>query len=290
MSLTSDFDFEAYEDLERTWFGARRERRHRPQPKLNNASARTELTNLNDHESDFVPTYAAQLDPLHYERQWVIDATAPFFQEGMISDVIRLVKGGKEANVYCCIAEEDTGVELAAAKLYRPRTLRQLKDDSMYKAGRILRGEDGQELRGRRAHLALKKKTTFGLALDTGLWIGKEVSLDRGEARPLFERVLANIRLMLDHHLVHGDLSAYNILYWEGQITIIDFPQMVDTRNNPHAQSLLRRDVIRVCQYFGRFGARANPDRLVESLWHDYMRGAESVEDEPMAGVIRRGV
>ncbi len=31
---------------------------------------------------------------------------------------------------------------------------------------------------------------------------------------------------------VHGDLSPYNILYWDEQITIIDLPQMVDPRFN----------------------------------------------------------
>ncbi len=37
---------------------------------------------------------------------------------------------------------------------------------------------------------------------------------------------------------MHGDLSAYNILYGESTITLIDFPQMVEARHNPHAFEL----------------------------------------------------
>ena len=42
-------------------------------------------------------------------------------------------------------------------------------------------------------------------------------------------RVLRNIELMLQNGMIHGDLSAYNILYWEGEITLIDFPQVTDS-------------------------------------------------------------
>ena len=45
------------------------------------------------------------------------------------------------------------------------------------------------------------------------------VSLKAREARRLFERVLENIEKMLTKACIHADLSAYNILYWEGQIT-----------------------------------------------------------------------
>ena len=80
-----------------------------------------------------------------------------------------------------------------------------------------------------------------------------------------------NVRLMLDMHLVHGDLSAFNILYWEGEIAIIDFPQVVGARSNPNARMLLERDIKRVCDYFGRYGVRADASRLTRDLWLPYM-------------------
>ena len=51
-----------------------------------------------------------------------------------------------------------------------------------------------------------------------------EVSLDPDEAVPLFDEVWRTVELMLAHDLIHGDLSAYNILYWEGSAVVIDFP------------------------------------------------------------------
>jgi RIO kinase 1 len=47
------------------------------------------------------------------------------------------------------------------------------------------------------------------------------VSLDASEARPLFQRMLHNVEIMLGHGLVHGDLRL-NVLYGEGD-NLIDF-------------------------------------------------------------------
>ena len=44
-----------------------------------------------------------------------------------------------------------------------------------------------------------------------------EIALDPDEAQPLFDEVLRNIEIMLENGMIHGDLSAYNILYWEGR-------------------------------------------------------------------------
>jgi RIO kinase 1 len=93
------------------------------------------------------------------------------------------------------------------------------------------------------------------------------ITLDRDEARALFQRLLGNIERMLAAHVVHGDLSAYNVLYWAGEIAIIDFPQVVDPRQNSEAEDIFRRDVLRVCQYFARCGVASQPDRLARDLW-----------------------
>ena len=54
------------------------------------------------------------------------------------------------------------------------------------------------------------------------------MQLEQSEAQALFERLLQNLEIMLGCQRVHADLSAYNVLYWEGQLKIIDFPQAVD--------------------------------------------------------------
>jgi RIO kinase 1 len=295
----------------------RSKKKHRPaqhaSPRPKPAAERAALTDFSDDVVDFIPTYARQLDPLHRERQWVIDSVAPFYRQTHITDVTRRVKAGKEANVYCCTAHPATGVDWLAAKLYRPRELRTLKNDAVYKAGRMLRGEDGKQLKGRREKLALRQKTRFGKLLDTAWWIGNEYAsqlklheagadvprplahagnailmdyigdgempapalidtrLNGREASRILERILWNIRLMLDLHLVHGDLSAYNMLYQDGEICIIDFPQMFDPRTNPNGLELLRRDAVRVCEHFERYGLSVDGEEFAAGLWKAYM-------------------
>eukprot|EP00180_Rhodochaete_pulchella_P001905 Plantae.Rhodophyta-Rhodochaete_pulchella.ctg287.p1 GENE.Plantae.Rhodophyta-Rhodochaete_pulchella.ctg287~~Plantae.Rhodophyta-Rhodochaete_pulchella.ctg287.p1 ORF type:complete len:468 (-),score=87.09 Plantae.Rhodophyta-Rhodochaete_pulchella.ctg287:990-2333(-) len=53
--------------------------------------------------------------------------------------------------------------------------------------------------------------------------------------------------------LVHGDLSEYNLLVWEGKIVVIDVSQSVD-HDHPHAFEFLRRDCVNVNSFFQRHG------------------------------------
>ena len=98
-----------------------------------------------------------------------------------------------------------------------------------------------------------------------------EISLEPGLAQSLFAEVLRNIDLMLQHQLIHGDLSAYNILYWDGQITIIDFPQVTNSQTNPKARFILERDIIRVCDYFAQQGVKCDPVAIVNDFWQRYL-------------------
>jgi RIO kinase 1 len=97
-----------------------------------------------------------------------------------------------------------------------------------------------------------------------------DTGLPRGAADPLFQETLRNIELLLEHNLIHGDLSAYNILYWQGRIALIDFPQVVDLRTNPLAAAILRRDVARVCEYFTRQGVACDAAAIADELWLRY--------------------
>jgi RIO kinase 1 len=99
-----------------------------------------------------------------------------------------------------------------------------------------------------------------------------EVRLERDEAEPLYHAVLRSIERMLHHDLIHGDLSAYNILYWDGEIVLIDFPQVVDSQRNTQAYAILQRDVTRVCEYFARQGVPADANAVLRRLWQRYMR------------------
>ena len=115
-----------------------------------------DIQEMDDGIESWVPTYAAALDPQHHERQWVIASVEHFYRENIITDVTRLVKGGKEANVYTCTAHPATGLDLVAAKLYRERMLRSLKNDAIYKEGRMLRDAEGKQIRSRRERTAVQ--------------------------------------------------------------------------------------------------------------------------------------
>jgi RIO kinase 1 len=90
---------------------------------------------------------------------------------------------------------------------------------------------------------------------------------DPDEAEDLFRQVIRCVELMLFVNVIHGDLSAYNVLVWEGRATVIDLPQAVDPRKNRHAFELLRRDVHLVCDHFARFGVESSADRIAGDLW-----------------------
>ena len=276
------------------------------------------LTDDNDLIEDFVPTYAAALDPKHFERRWVIGSLSNAYRDKLISDVLYQVKVGKEANVYACTAgaAAPDGVEMIAAKLYRPRMFRHLRNDAAYKIGRLTHNREGKQVRRNSGvERATKKKTAFGQDLEFANWIGHEyrmqtklyeeggavprplihsgntilmdfygdkrspastlndVILDDGEAQPLFNEVIDNVRLMLALNHVHGDLSPYNILYWQGDIAIIDFPQMVDATVNPNGQKFLIRDVERIVEYFEPYGVSADAQAISLDLWQQFMDG-----------------
>ena len=169
-------EYDQYADLEWLAYGRQDRREQKRRKSIDERRREVALATADEDDSvdNFVPSYVAALDPLHYERQWILDTLGPFYRENVITDVTRLVKGGKEANVYVCDAHPATGVPLIAAKLYRPRILRQLKNDAIYKEGRLLRDADGKELRKDRETRAMRKKTRFGKHIDSMAWVGHE--------------------------------------------------------------------------------------------------------------------
>ena len=261
-----------------------------------------------DSQEVFDFTYQAS----RHERGWIVNSLGGFYEQRWLDDVLRLVKGGKEANVYLTQANESVpGLELPylAAKVYRPQRFRSLKNDHIYREGRVNLDEDGREITEDGMLHAMRKKTDFGLELLFTSWIEHEVKtmqilyqagadvpriyasgnnailmsyigdkdlaapvlhsvrLNVKEARRHFERVLHNIELMLANQRIHGDLSAFNILYWQGEITLIDFPQAIDPQINRNAFRIFERDVIRVCEYFARQGVKSNPRHLANHFW-----------------------
>jgi hypothetical protein len=71
--------------------------------------------------------------PSRHERGWILDSLSDFYDQEWFSDILRLVKGGKEASVYLCQTKTALQAPLLAAKVYRPRRFRNLKKDHIYR-------------------------------------------------------------------------------------------------------------------------------------------------------------
>ena len=76
---------------------------------------------------------------------------------------------------------------------------------------------------------------------------------DIGKPEKVLREILRNIKkTYLKAHLIHGDLSEYNIILQpDGHILIIDWPQAVKT-DHANATELLERDLKNVLTYFSR--------------------------------------
>jgi RIO kinase 1 len=268
------------------------------------------LNGQDDSRRNFNFTYSAA----RFEEWWLLESLGDFYEHKWITDVLRRLKGGKEASVYLCRSGPVIEAPLVAAKVYRPRQLRNLKNDGQYRTGRVDLDENGNAIVKDGDLHAMAKRTNYGEELRHQSWISYEfqtlemlhqagadvprpyaleknailmdyigdmdlaaptlnsVSLEPEEVKPLFERVLRDVDLLLANRRIHGDLSAYNILYWEGDITMIDFPQVVQPDSNPAAWTIFLRDITRICQYFASQGLRRNPRTLAADLWtsHGY--------------------
>lgn len=107
-----------------------------------------------------------------------------------------------------------------------------------------------------------------------------ETALERHEAKQLYEATIGNIEIMLQNGIVHGDLSAYNILYDAGKIVLIDFPQIVFVQGNASARFILNRDINRICEYFESQGVHTHPYAIFKRLWSQYGAVDAAILDE----------
>jgi RIO kinase 1 len=213
----------------------------------------------------------------------VEEALEPFFDDGLIDEVVSVIKSGKEAVVYCCRA----GSKLVAAKIYKPQQFRSFRNDALYREGRVILNK--------RDARAAAKRTAHGREVSSARWtdhewetlrqlhragadvprpiartsgallmefVGssdagpapllKSAQLSTTEAEAAYSRVLRNVELMLHWYVIHGDLSPYNVLYWAGRPVVIDFPQAIDPRFNANAYALLQRDLDNIGRFFVR--------------------------------------
>jgi RIO kinase 1 len=93
-----------------------------------------------------------------------------------------------------------------------------------------------------------------------------QARLTAAETADAFAQLVTNLRALVGAGFVHADLSAYNVLWWQGAVWLIDFPQAVDIGAHPGAFDFLQRDIANLCTWFGRQGVDADPQDLFAEL------------------------
>ena len=265
--------------------------------------ATVETTDVTDGPDGIDSRWSTWDDAMHGPEprpDWVITELAAVDAE------LGVLKTGKEADVHLVersVPDTDRS-SVMAAKRYRSNEHRMFHRDAGYLEGRRVR--KSRELRamakrtafGRDVLAAQWAVAEFGAL--SRLWslgvpvpypvqlAGTELLLefigdgDGGAAprlaqlRPaeevlsaLWHQLMDALVLMAADGLTHGDLSPYNVLVHDGQLILIDLPQVVDVVANPQGLAFLRRDVAVMTKWFAAHGLPAevaDAERVVELL------------------------
>ncbi len=220
---------------------------------------------------------------------------------GFLDELISGIKTGKEASVF--LGKDSKG--FIAVKMYTDLRVRSFKRDESYRAGRFIGDsriekaiEQGSQ-KGLDAHQILWVQEEFrqmnyfyeqairvpkaiavrGICLIME-FIGDEtgnpaprisdLKMEKEEAEEAFRQSVENLKRIVKAGRVHGDYSTFNLLWYEGQAVVIDFPQVMESKHNPHAQAFLTRDIQSLCKSFRRQGVNADESRVLKEIQGGY--------------------
>ncbi len=93
-----------------------------------------------------------------------------------------------------------------------------------------------------------------------------QARLSPTELASAWDQLVDNLRTLTAAGLVHADLSAYNLLWWQGRLVVIDLPQAVEFTTNTDAFELLHRDVANVGDWFARRGLGVDVEAVYAEL------------------------
>ncbi len=93
-----------------------------------------------------------------------------------------------------------------------------------------------------------------------------QAQLSATDLASAWEQLIENLRRLTAAGVVHADLSAYNLLWWQGRLVIIDLPQAVEFTTNTDAPDLLHRDLANVAAWFERRGLAVDLERTFGEL------------------------
>ena len=249
----------------------------------------------------------------------------PLIDDGIVDEVVRALKSGKEASVYVVRC----GAEVRCAKVYKDMGQRSFQQRAQY--------QEGRKVRGSRQARAMARSTNYGRKEQESAWKNAEVSalyqlaavgvrvprpygyfndvlvmemvtdaqgdpaprlgeveLTPEQAREFHGFLMQQIVRMLCAGLIHGDLSEYNVLIDASGPVIIDLPQAVNAAGNNNAFAMLERDVGNIRDALGRFAPELLSTQFAPEMWALFSQGelrpdrvltGEFVRDETQADV-----
>ncbi|MEP7247871.1 MAG: PA4780 family RIO1-like protein kinase [Gammaproteobacteria bacterium] len=238
--------------------------------------------------------------------------------DGVIDEVIRSLKSGKEATVYVV----RSGSETRCAKVYRDMAQRSFQKRAQY--------QEGRKVRGSRQARAMNKSTKYGRKEQEAAWKNaevdalyalvaagvrvprpygyfndtlimelvtdatgypaprlNEVELSAETAREYHTFLIGQVVRMLCIGLIHGDLSEFNVLVGPDGPVIIDLPQVVNAAGNNGAFAMLERDVNNLRSTLGRFAPELLATEFAREMWAQFEQGT-LLPDSKLTGVFAR--
>ncbi len=228
----------------------------------------------------------------------------PLIEDGLISEVIQSIMSGKEASLYVVRC----GTKIRCAKVYKEVNKRSFKKSAQYQEGRKIKnsrraramqkgskyGKQQQEEAWQNAELlALRRVAECGVRVPEtfGYFDGillmelitdkqghvasrlADISMSKETALFEYNIVIRYVVYMLCAGIIHGDLSEFNVLVGADGLVIIDLPQAVDAPSNNNAESMLKRDVNNITQYFSNFAPELGNTRYGDEIWSLYVEG-----------------
>ncbi len=216
---------------------------------------------------------------------------------GFLEELISGIKTGKEASVF--LGRNSEG--FVAVKVYTDLRVRSFKRDASYREGRFIGDsriekaiEQGSQ-KGLDAHQILWVQEEFrqmqhlhkhGVKVPKAIavngislimeFIGDEdgnpaprvsdLKMKMEEAEEAFRQSVQNLKLIVRSGRVHGDYSTFNILWHNEKAVVIDFPQVMEFKNNPNAHTFLERDVRSLCKSFMKQGVKTDEVKVLREV------------------------
>ena len=202
---------------------------------------------------------------------------------GVISSFGQILGVGKEADVYDALNSEGKRIAVKFHRLGRIsfRQTRRKRGYAREHSSWLFLSHIAAEKEFQAMQLVYKNGVSVPEPLShnrhviaMGMIEGAELSKysEIGKPEKVFIEILRNVRkTYLKAHVIHADLSEYNIILRpDGHILIIDWPQYVMT-DHANAKELLERDLKNIITFFSR---RFNLKVVAEKAF-DYVIGKE---------------